>query len=221
MLRAVGFDLDETLTATTRDRADILAAACEDVGAPEIARADYLRAHDDHSGRGSREPVFAALLAEYDGDVDPTALTGAYAEAVADAMEPVPGAAELVRTLRADYRVGLLTDGPVTTQREKLDRLGWTDLFDATVVTGDLNEAKPSAAAFAELCDALDAAPTDCVYVGDKSRSDVAGAAAAGLIPVQAVYDGGPAVHPLAAATVRRKRLPEELPAALRELSGR
>jgi putative hydrolase of the HAD superfamily len=211
-VKAVGFDLDETLAVTTRDRRHLLADASERADAPPLSRAAYLDAHAEHSGHETREPVFDALLSDHDTDATADDLAGAYREAVESAMEPLPGVPGLVRALRTDYAVGLLTDGPVEAQRSKLRALGWTDLFDAALVTGALPAPKPDGRAFDALVDALEIPPAQFVYVGDHPENDVAGAAAAGMTAVQVLYDGGPDPHPDATATVQRERLVVELP---------
>jgi putative hydrolase of the HAD superfamily len=218
VLEAVGFDLDGTLLVTDRDRETLLHAACERVGAPQLDREAYLQAHRTRQGGADREAVFAALLAPHDTAVDPADLAAAYDTVIAEATGPLPGAADLVRALRAEYRVGLLTDGPVATQRRKLDRTGWADLFDAVVVSGSLAAPKPDQGAFEALCVAVDAQPERTAYVGDAPGPDIAGAAAAGLHPVQVLYDGGPDPHPDAAATVERTELVEALPGVLATL---
>ena len=218
MIRAVGFDLDETLAVPERDRSTLLDEAIRDIGAEEhlegLTRESYLRAHREHSGADTREPVFDALVAEYaeDDRVDPARLAEAYRHAVEDALTPREGGADLVRTLRETYRVGLLTDGPVRTQRGKLETLGWTDLFDTVVVTGELPEPKPDPRTFRRLLDDLGVEPGETVVVGDHPEADVAGAAAAGLYAVQVSYPGGPDTHPDADATVARAELVERLP---------
>lgn len=217
-LTAVGFDLDDTLAVTTRSRERLLAEACERVGAPDISRAAYLDAHDAHSGGATREPVFEALLADRDSDVDPSALARAYRDRVEAALVSVPGAAAAVRAVNADHRVGLLTDGPSDTQYSKLERLGWTDRFDAVVVTGTLPAAKPDPRAFEALCAELDAAPDATAYVGDHPTNDVGGAAAAGLLAVQVTYPDGPAPDPEADAIVPREALDTELPDVINSL---
>ena len=202
MFRAVGFDLDDTLAVTRRDRETLLAEATARAGVEAVDREAYLEAHRRHSGSKSRRPVFEALVDDGAG-----ALTRTYREAVAEAMEPVVGAGELLSALAGRYRLGLLTDGPERTQRDKLRRLGWTDAFDAVVVTGGIDAPKPEAGGFVGLADALDVPPADVVYVGDDPDRDIDGAATAGMTPLQVVYDGGPDPHPLAAATVRRSDL--------------
>lgn len=203
VLRAVGFDLDDTLAVTTRDRAAILAEATQAASARRVDRQEYLRAHDDHAAEGeSREPVFRALV---DDDRAGEAAE-AYRGAVEAALAPVDGAETVLRRLRDRYRVGLLTDGPARAQRSKLETLGWTDGFDATVVTGDLGTPKPDPAAFEALLSALGAEASATAYVGDHPERDVAGAAAAGLL---AVHVRGPDDDPApdADAVVRREEL--------------
>jgi len=228
VIRAVGFDLDETLAVPERDRSTLLAEAVRAVDAADLlaglTRESYLRAHREHSGGLTREPVFAALVEEHtdgEGGIDPAELAAAYRRAVEDALVPVEGAADLVGTLRESYRVGLLTDGPGRTQRRKLETLGWTDLFDAVVVTGDLPEPKPDPRTFRRLLDELDelgADPGEAVFVGDHPEADVAGAAAAGLYAVQVRYPDGPGIHPDADATVERAELAERLPGVIESL---
>lgn len=216
---AVGFDLDETLAGIDRPRARVLADATDRADAPAISRAAYLEAHAEHSGAATREPVFAALLEGTETSASAAELAAAYHEAVVDALVPVEGVEELLAELRAEYRVGLLTDGPVEAQQGKLDRLGWRDAFDATVVTGALAAPKPDQRAFAALGEALGVTAERTVYIGDHPENDIEGARRAGMTPVQVLYDGGPAPHPEAAASVDRTRLATELPRLLARLA--
>lgn len=215
VVRAVAFDLDETLAVTTRDREALLERAADRAGVElDFDRDDYREAHRSHSGTETRRPVFEALV-----DDDAGTLTDAYREAIGESLEPAAAALETVERLREEYLVGLLTDGPEDTQRDKLERLGWTDAFDAVVVTGGIDSPKPDPAAFEALCRALGSDPAETVFVGDDPERDVAGAAAAGLRTIQVTYDGGPAVHPDADATVDRSSL-SGLPALLADRFG-
>lgn len=215
MIRAVAFDLDDTLAVTTRSREAILERAASQAGVSlTFDREDYIEAHRRHSGTESRRPVFEALVEE-----DAAALTKAYRETVGDALEPAWGAIEAVAKLRDRYPVGLLTDGPETTQRDKLHRLGWTDAFDEVVVTGAIDAPKPDPTGFEVLCDRLEAPPGQTVYVGDNPDRDITGANAAGLVPIQVMYGGGPTAHPDAAAEIPRTEL-SALPGVLEELVG-
>jgi putative hydrolase of the HAD superfamily len=200
---AVVFDLDDTLAITDRDRETLLSAAAEraDVSL-SFDRAAYLEAHREHSGSESRRPVFEALV-----ETDAPAMTQAYREVIGEELTPVDGAETVLTALRKRYQIGLLTDGPGETQRDKLRRLGWEDTFDAVVITGPLGTPKPERRAFEAIIDTLDVTPDRAVYVGDDPERDIAGAASAGLAPVQVCYPGGPTPHPDAVATVPREDL--------------
>jgi putative hydrolase of the HAD superfamily len=221
VIRAVGFDLDDTLAVPERSRARLLADALEAGGAPELTdavdRAAYLDAHANHRTADSREPVFAELLDLHDAEADPEAFADAYREAVTTALVPVAGARELVADLRGEYRVGLLTNGPVRAQSAKLDHLGWWDSFEAVRISGDLPAGKPDERAFAALLEALDADPAETAFVGDHPAEDMRGAAAAGLHTVHVLGEGAEPA-PEADASVRREHLARDLPGTLRDL---
>jgi putative hydrolase of the HAD superfamily len=218
MLRAVGFDLDETLAVPSRDRATILREATRAVDAPALTREAYLDAHARHLTRESREPIFADLLADHDASVDPDRLAAVYRDRVSSSLELVDGTTDLLGSLRGEYRVGLLTNGPVVAQRDKIETLGLDGSFDAALVTGELPAGKPDGRAFASLLDALGVAPHETVYVGDDPEADVEGAAKAGLVTVQVRYEGGPEPSPLADAHVERSALASALPDMLQSL---
>ena len=216
-IRAVVFDLDDTLAVTSRDRERLLGEAAHRAGVdPDFDRDDYVRAHGEHSAGGSRRPVFEALV---DDGEDAEHLTRAYREAIGTSLAPVDGAAAMLAALGDRYRLGLLTDGPEETQRDKVRRLGWGDAFDAVVVTGRLDAPKPDPAAFDAIADALNVDNGAVVYVGDSPERDVVGAAEAGMRPVQVVFAGGPDPHPRAVAVVRRGDL-RSLPRVLESLGG-
>ncbi|WP_323675675.1 HAD family hydrolase [Halorubellus sp. PRR65] len=215
--RAVGFDLDHTLAVPDRDRHRILAAAVDDVDAPRITREEYLSAHRDDHAAVTRSPIFETVLPA-DADVEPEALAGAYRRRIADALSPVDGARDLLDALRADYSVGLLTNGPVKAQGDKLDELGWWTAFDATLVTGQLPAGKPDPRAFDALAGALGVAVEDVVYVGDEPVADVEGATNAGARAVQVVWPDGPDPHPAAAAVVDREHIARDLGDVIRGL---
>lgn len=215
---AVAFDLDDTLAVPTRDRRTILREATRATGAPPLSREAYLAAHARCLTEETREPIFAALLADHDTTVSPAAVARAYRDRIAEALTPVPGVERLLDRLRREYRVGLLTNGPVVAQQDKLRTLGWTGAFDVELVTGSLAAGKPDARAFEALCSGLGTPPEETVYVGDDPQADIEGAAGVGMIPVQVVFEGSADPHPAAAATLARDDLATELPALLERL---
>ena len=221
-ITAVVLDLDDTLAIVERDRPRLLADACEAVGAPAIDREAYVAVHADHRTADTREPIFEDLLSALgvNGDVDPSDLATAYRDAIGRHIAPVDGAQRMLDRLTEEYRLGLLTNGPVHAQGDKLDRLGWGPRFDAVVISGMLEAGKPDSRAFEAVLDELDVRPDEAVHVGDQVEADVRGAKAAGLSAVQVLYDGGPDPDPDADASVDRSSLADDLPKTVRSLSS-
>jgi putative hydrolase of the HAD superfamily len=217
-LAAVVFDLDETLAVTARDRQRLLADTVGEAGLEPIEYGTYERAHRESVTGETRAQIFETLFA--DKPVDPHDLADSYRGVVNEHLEPVEGAEELLSHLSngAGYRVGVLTDGPERAQQSKIDKLGWTGLIDATVVTGTMETRKPDPRAFEAVLAALAVDPAEAVYVGDKPEADVEGALSAGMRAVQILYPGGPDPHPRADAHIERDRLHAELPDVLEEL---
>ncbi|AXR82264.1 HAD family hydrolase [Natrarchaeobaculum sulfurireducens] len=215
MPRAVVFDLDYTLAVPRRDRTTILREAVDAADAPTLTREEYLEAHRRNLTRETREPIFADLLADREAEADPVELARAYRETIAETLEPLPGVEEMLAELRDSYRVGLLTNGPVRAQRDKLETLGWEDAFDAALVTGELEAGKPDRRAFDAIADALAVAPGDVVYVGDEVDADVYGATNAGMDVIQVLLEDGPDPDPRAIAHVRQAAVATEVPAVV------
>lgn len=92
-----------------------------------------------------------------------------------------PDVLPALAALRATHRLGLLTNGAVCLQREKIDACGLTSRFDAIVVSGELGVGKPDPSVFAHILARLGTSPGEAVMVGDSLARDVEGALAAGL----------------------------------------
>lgn len=102
-------------------------------------------------------------------------------------IEPYPGVPQLLRALRARFRLGLVTDGPPETQQLKLAALRLASWFDAMVYTGALGDgaAKPSPAGFIAVVGQLSVSAGAAVYVADNVRKDFLGARRAGMKSVR------------------------------------
>ena len=96
--------------------------------------------------------------------------------------EHLPGAEQVLRTLqRAGIRIGLLTNGAASLQREKIEASGLGLFFDAAVVSGEIGTGKPEAAIFHHLLDRLGVAAGESLMVGNSLARDIVGGKRAGL----------------------------------------
>ncbi|KDE60458.1 HAD family hydrolase [Halostagnicola sp. A56] len=218
MVEAVVFDLDETLAVPDRDRETILEDVTAATGTPSISRESYLDAHRQHLTRTTRKPIFAELLAGRETDADAEELAVAYRRTIADSLSPVTGVESLLDDLRNRYSVGLLTNGPVRAQRDKLETLGWECTFDAALVTGELEAGKPDPRAFDAILSELAVDAGNAVYVGDDVEADIAGATNAGMDAIQVLKPDGPAPDDRAADHLAQDSIAAELPGVLATL---
>lgn len=95
-----------------------------------------------------------------------------------------PDARDVLAALKQrDYLVGVLSNTmwPRRHHEEVFARDDVDDYIDAAVYTSELSVAKPHAAAFAAILDALDVDAGNAVYVGDRLWDDIFGAQQAGM----------------------------------------
>jgi putative hydrolase of the HAD superfamily len=92
-------------------------------------------------------------------------------------------------SLRAGWKVGLLTNGTPAVQRRKVEALGLGDLVDAVLCAVDVGDGtgKPAASAFYAALERLGATPASAVFVGDDPEADLAGASAIGMKTIHVV----------------------------------
>jgi len=97
----------------------------------------------------------------------------------------------LLESLRArGLRLGIVSNAfdPGWLLRGDLDELGLASRVDHAVFSSEVGKRKPDPAIFHAALDALEVEPERAVFVGDRVREDVAGAAAVGMRTVQAFW---------------------------------
>jgi putative hydrolase of the HAD superfamily len=219
MLRAVGFDLWETLITDTPDlsraqerlRLERMAKILgQTPDAIERAYRDlWHRCHELYWSRDRDIPCRTQIdhfLEEL--EVDPfdepamQELEHAYALAAVEVLPSVvPGALDVVRELkRSGYALGLISNTgrtPGYALRTILERLGFAEFFDALVFSNEHGECKPQRSIFEALRRSLNVGFDEMLFVGDNLYVDVHGAQQCGMAAVHFVpQQRGTAVAP-------------------------
>lgn len=88
------------------------------------------------------------------------------------------------------WKLGLLSDGPGPTQRNKLAALGLAGRFEAVVISGEQGAAKPEPAIFQAARDQLALPHEACCYIADNRAKDFLGANKLGWQSVQVLREG-------------------------------
>lgn len=173
---------------------EIDAAEAENAIAAEIS---YYRVHLDE---GRDRPSLAALRQRC-AEVLRAALPASAQGVELDLLQTIlidalrftafPDARSTVQAIRrSPARTMVVSNWDVSLQ-DVLQRLDLAPLFDGVVTSARAGARKPSAAIFARALDLADVAPERAVHIGDRVDEDVAGARAAGILPILLRRGGG------------------------------
>jgi putative hydrolase of the HAD superfamily len=90
---------------------------------------------------------------------------------------------DLLRDLRATYRLGILTDGTPAVQKSKCVALGLVGAVDAIVYTWEFGQEreKPHPQGFRMILDRLQVMPGEALFIGDSPEKDCIGARNVGM----------------------------------------
>ena len=196
MIRAIVFDLDNTLTDFMRMKEASIEAAIDgmiDAGLRMDRREVRRRVQAIYDERGLEfQQVFDELLERELGGVDPKILASgivAYRRARASELVLYPHVnMTLLELAKRGIRLGVVSDAPRFQVWLRLCSLGLQHLFDAVVTFDDTGERKPAAAPFREVLRRLGVDPAESLMIGDWAERDVVGAKSLGMTTVFARY---------------------------------
>lgn len=217
-VRAIFFDLDETLLDDDHSMLQAVARTCATLGElhPDVSPARlesvYLQASEETwmgpagaalvssspapSGREIRVRVWREALARCGISHRPLAVEAAriYSQERRNGYRLFPEAQEVLEALRQRFKLGIITNGTGDVQREKARVTGVESCMDVFLASGELGVGKPAPEIFLMGLDALEVVPGQALHVGDSLVYDVGGAKGAGMY----------------AAWVNRDRLPRQ-----------
>ena len=210
MIRAVFFDLDDTLIGyAAAERAALEAAgAVLCVKTDDLAAALYA-AYTARYDYGT--PGYAELAALTEGELRGTLTADAmrtlgiatdaalaqraietYAASERAALKPFGDTLDTLDSLARRYPLGVITNGPSSMQRAKLAATGLRHQFALIVVDTEFGHPKPDPRIFAHAAARIGFAPDELLFVGNSAEADVAGARAAGWTSVYLNAAGTP-----------------------------
>jgi putative hydrolase of the HAD superfamily len=196
LIRAIVFDLDNTLVDFMKMKSDAVSAAIDgmiDAGLAlprEAVRARIDAIYQQHGLEYQR--VFDALLESELGRIDPKILASgivAYRRARGSALVLYPHVQmTLLELTKRAIKLGVVSDAPQAQVWLRLCELSLQHVFDAVVTFDDTRERKPGPAPFREVLRRLGVEPAEALMVGDWAERDVVGAKSLGMKTVFARY---------------------------------
>ncbi|MBN1426808.1 MAG: HAD family hydrolase [Anaerolineae bacterium] len=101
-------------------------------------------------------------------------------------LDPFADAVNLLETLHGRYRLGIVSDGYLVVQRNKLAALQLGHYFDAVVFSDEWGREawKPSVRPFVAVLEGLGVAADEAIYIGDNPAKDFLGARQVGMTTI-------------------------------------
>ena len=196
MVRAIVFDLDNTLTDFMRMKAAAIDAAVDamiDAGLRLPRESVRARIDAIYQEQGLEyQRVFDQLLESELGHIDPKILACgviAYRRARESALVLYPHVhMTLLELIRRGIKLGVVSDAPGPQAWLRLCQLGLQHVFEAVVTFEDTRELKPSPAPFREVLRRLGVEPGESLMVGDWPARDMVGGRQLGMRTAFARY---------------------------------
>ena len=187
MIRAVLFDLDGTildrlscLRVYVYNLVERLPDAFDPI--PFLEYMDRLIELDAH-GHGDKRQVFRMLESEF--RMPPGTgrrLLDDYEAHFPHIAVPFPKAHQTLASLRdSGIKLGLVTNGPITSQQPKIDGLGIASYFGTVLISGAEGVSKPDPEIFRRAVSRLGVTAEETVMVGDNPVADIGGAKSFGM----------------------------------------
>ncbi|HCG5911214.1 TPA: HAD-IA family hydrolase [Vibrio parahaemolyticus] len=95
-----------------------------------------------------------------------------------------PGVKEMLTDLRKHYKLVVITNGPIFSQHPKLKATQMNEWVDHIIVGGEEPEEKPAASIFQKALNLVDVKPEEALHIGDSLAADIAGANNIGILSV-------------------------------------
>ncbi|WP_456368154.1 TIGR02253 family HAD-type hydrolase [Thermococcus sp.] len=189
MIKAVIFDLDDTIVDTTRLAEMARRNAIENMiryGLPvdfDTAYKELVELINEYGSNFGKH--FDYLLRRLDVQPDPKLIAAgiiAYHNTKLAYLRSVRGARRVLLELKRDgYKLAIVTDGDPIKQWEKILRLGLDEYFDQVFISDYLGVKKPHPKIYLKALKKLDVKPEEAVMVGDRLYSDIFGAKSVGM----------------------------------------
>jgi putative hydrolase of the HAD superfamily len=196
VIRAIIFDLDNTLTDFMRMKDSAIEAAIDgmlDAGLTLPKDRIHARIWEVYNREGIEyQRVLDRVLEAEQGRIDPKILAAgivAYRRARASTLVTYPHVQyTLLGLAKRGLKLAVVSDAPRNQAWLRLASLSLHNLFDHVVTFEDTGERKPSPAPFQKALELLQVGPDEALMVGDWAERDVVGAAQLGIRTVFARY---------------------------------
>ena len=193
MIKAVIFDMFETLVTLFEGRTYFSENMAEDIGADitEFRKAWHKSEHDRSIGRMTMKEGIADTLRNLGMYDEKTVdmLFGNRLAALGDTFAAIPEASvELLKGLKKrGIKVGLITN-TFSDERDLIRASELFPYFDAAMISYEQGVLKPDPSMYLKIMEEFGVKPEECLYVGDGGSKELYAARDLGMNAVQALW---------------------------------
>jgi len=196
MIKAVIFDIDNTLTDFMRMKRAAVDAAVDDMidAGLDIPKREMVdKIFEVYWAEGIEDQnIFDKVLQKEFGRIDYKILAAAiigYRRAKDGYMTLYPHVKlTLTELLKMGIRMGVISDAPRLSLWKRIVGLGLHHYFEHVVTFEDTGEKKPSPKPFNKVLELMKINPDEAIMIGDWAERDIKGAKALGMKAVWAKY---------------------------------
>ncbi len=183
-IKAIIFDLDNTLYAEK----DYIELVAKEIARLLVGRTYYTEEAISNKfinifEKTGDKNIFQNLLNELELDYDGISeLIECYRNVKGDIK--LYSDAQDILDFKGKYKLGIITNGGVYTQNNKIKLLNIQEKFDSIVITGEKflkHEWKPHYKPYKYITDELQVSVEECLFVGDRIETDILGALGVGM----------------------------------------
>jgi putative hydrolase of the HAD superfamily len=188
-LKALAFDLDDTLIDTSGLLVPLASRAAfeamQKIGLNiNFETFDQIRKIKALSL--NHRQIFADIAKDFGSQKSEVALTQAGIEAFYNPVLPphlplLPGAEETLHFLKKNHRLFLVTSGAISSQKEKVQRAGLSELFEKCFFVDGFNKGRKKEA-FLEIITLATCAPEELMAIGNRLSQEIHDAKEIGAI---------------------------------------
>ena len=193
MIRAVIFDMFETLVTLFEGRTYFGENIAADVGAdPVLFRREWHAIeHDRSTGKYTIEEGLEIVLKRLGlySEEKVKLAAGKRLQALGDTFSAIPEASlQLMKDLKAKgIKIGLITN-TFSDERDMIRKCELFPYFDVALISYEQGICKPDQEMFRKMTELLALTPSECLYVGDGGSKELYAARDAGMHPVQCTW---------------------------------
>lgn len=136
----------------------------------------------DGGGYASKHEVYKTLVREFGLSVSVSELVDDLRTNAFKACAAQSDALAVLERLRLrGVKLGVVTNGSIAAQEQKLKAAGLTPYLEVCLISEAVGTRKPDPAIFKEAARRFEAEPSACVFIGDHPEKDIVGAQKVGM----------------------------------------